>query len=101
MRGNPTAPFGVTANGANDPEQVAARKAAQAALDLKQTEFNAQGVEMNQRYESSAVIPDIRADPEKWLRDRDLYNQPTTRPGPRFRTRGSSDRTVRACRRWT
>ena len=37
------------------PEGVAARKAAQAALDLKQTEYNAQGVEMNQRYESSAV----------------------------------------------
>ena len=39
------------------PEGVASRKAAQAALDLKQTEFNAQGVEMNQRNESSAEIP--------------------------------------------
>jgi 2,4-dichlorophenol 6-monooxygenase len=66
------------------PAGVAARKAAQAALDLKQTEFNAQGVEMNQRYESSAVIPDIGAGPEKWLRDRDLYNQPTTRPGAKI-----------------
>src|SRR5258707_13435912 len=66
------------------PEGVADRKAAQAALDLKQTEFNAQGVEMNQRYESSAVIQDIGAEPEKWLRDRDLYNQPTTRPGAKI-----------------
>jgi 2,4-dichlorophenol 6-monooxygenase len=66
------------------PEGVAARKAAQAALDLKQTEYNAQGVEMNQRYESSAVIPDIGTAPEKWLRDRDLYNQPTTRPGAKI-----------------
>jgi 2,4-dichlorophenol 6-monooxygenase len=66
------------------PEGVAARKAAQEALDLKQTEFNAQGVEMNQRYESSAVIPDNGAEPEKWLRDRDLYNQPTTRPGAKI-----------------
>src|SRR5258707_10736130 len=66
------------------PEGVAARKAAQAALDLKQTEFNAQGVEMNQRYESSAVLPDKGAEPEKWLRDRDLYNQPTTRPGAKI-----------------
>jgi 2,4-dichlorophenol 6-monooxygenase len=66
------------------PAGVAARKAAQAALDLKQTEFNAQGVEMNQRYESSAVIPDIGGEPEKWLRDRDLYHQPTTRPGAKI-----------------
>ena len=66
------------------PEGVAARKAVQAALDLKQTEFNAQGVEMNQRYESSAVIPDEGTKPEEWLRDRDLYNQPTTRPGAKI-----------------
>lgn len=66
------------------PEGVAARRAMQAALDLKQKEFNAQGVEMNQRYESSAVIPDKDAEPEKWLRDRDLYNQPTTRPGAKI-----------------
>lgn len=63
------------------PEGVAARKAAQAALDLKQTEYNAQGVEMNQRYESSAVIADKGAEPEVWRRDRDLYHQPATRPG--------------------
>jgi 2,4-dichlorophenol 6-monooxygenase len=66
------------------PEGVAARKAVQAALDLKQTEFNAQGVEMNQRYESSAVIPDKGAAPENWRRDRDLYHQPTTRPGAKI-----------------
>ncbi len=66
------------------PEGVAARRAMQAALDLKQKEFNAQGVEMNQRYESSAVIPDKDAEHEKWLRDRDLYNQPTTRPGAKI-----------------
>ena len=66
------------------PKGVAARKAVQAALDLKQTEFNAQGVEMNQRYESSAVIPDVGAEPEMWRRDRDLYNQPTTRPGAKI-----------------
>ena len=55
-----------------------------AALDLKQTEINAQGVEMNQRYESSAVIPDAGAEPETWRRDRDLYHQPTTRPGAKI-----------------
>jgi 2,4-dichlorophenol 6-monooxygenase len=66
------------------PEGVAVRKAVQAALDLKQTEFNAQGVEMNQRYESAAVIPDNGAEPETWRRDRDLYHQPTTRPGAKI-----------------
>ena len=66
------------------PEGVAARKAAQAALDLKQTEFNAQGVEMNQRYESRPSFPDEGAKPEEWRRDRDLYNQPTTRPGAKI-----------------
>jgi 2,4-dichlorophenol 6-monooxygenase len=66
------------------PEGVAACKAVQAALDLKQTEFNAQRVEMNQRYESSAVISDEGSKPEEWRRDRDLYNQPTTRPGAKI-----------------
>lgn len=66
------------------PDGVAARKAAQAALDLKQTEYNAQGTEMNQRYESSAVIPDVGGEPEKWRRDRGLYSQPTSRPGAKI-----------------
>ena len=66
------------------PDGVAARKAAQAALDLKQTEYNAQGVEMNQRYESSAVIPDAGRRTGEWRRDRDLYNQPTSRPGAKI-----------------
>jgi 2,4-dichlorophenol 6-monooxygenase len=39
---------------------------------------------MNQRYESSAVIPDKVTKPEEWRRDRDLYNQPTTRPGAKI-----------------
>jgi 2,4-dichlorophenol 6-monooxygenase len=30
------------------------------------------------------VIPDKGAEPEIWLRDRDLYNQPTTRPGAKI-----------------
>ena len=28
------------------------------------------------------MIPDASAEPEKWRRDRDLYNQPTSRPAP-------------------
>jgi 2,4-dichlorophenol 6-monooxygenase len=66
------------------PEGVAARKAAQTALDLKQTEFNAQGVEMNQRYQSSAVLSETGAEPESWRRDPELYHQPTTRPGAKI-----------------
>lgn len=66
------------------PDGIAARKAAQLALDLKQTEYNAQGVEMNQRYQSLAVISDVDVEPEVWRRDRDLYHQPTTRPGAKI-----------------
>jgi 2,4-dichlorophenol 6-monooxygenase len=66
------------------PEGVARRRAIQEALDLKQTEFNAQGFEMNQRYRSSAVLEDSGAEPEKWLRDPLLYNQATTRPGAKI-----------------
>lgn len=61
---------------------VEARLAAQKALELKQSEFNAQGVEMNQRYESEAVINE--AEPETWFRDKELYLQATTRPGAKI-----------------
>lgn len=66
------------------PDGVAARKAVEDALDLKQTEFNAQGTEMNQRYASGAVIPDPNGQPEIWQRDPQLHVQPTTRPGAKI-----------------
>jgi 2,4-dichlorophenol 6-monooxygenase len=66
------------------PDGVAARKAIQAALDLKNTEYNAQGVEMNQRYASTAVLEDTGAEPESWTRDPELHVQPTTRPGAKI-----------------
>jgi len=66
------------------PDGVAARRAVQDALDLKNTEFNAQGVEMNQRYDSGAVVPDQPSKPEVWARDQQLYNQATTRPGAKL-----------------
>ena len=59
-----------------------ARLKAEEALRLKQTEFSAQGVEMNQRYESAAVVGETEA--EVWNRDRELYLQPTTRPGAKI-----------------
>lgn len=54
------------------------------ALELKNYEFNAQGVELNQRDESSAVIPDEGAVPEHFEQDRQLHLQATTRPGAKL-----------------
>ncbi|MET7478619.1 FAD-dependent monooxygenase [Streptomyces sp. NPDC005648] len=53
------------------------------AVQLKHFEFSAHGVEMNQRYVSSAVVPD-EGPAEEWRRDRDLYAQPSTRPGAKL-----------------
>ncbi|MBS1129636.1 MAG: 2,4-dichlorophenol 6-monooxygenase, partial [Proteobacteria bacterium] len=66
------------------PEGVKARKAAQEALELKNREFNGQGVEMNQRYASTAIIPEAGANEEVWKRDRELYLQASTRPGAKI-----------------
>ncbi len=63
------------------PEGVAVRRALLDAIDLKHMEFNAQGIEMNQRYNSNAVLIDLSCGPETWARDHRLYAQPTTRPG--------------------
>ncbi|MGE0774628.1 MAG: 2,4-dichlorophenol 6-monooxygenase, partial [Sphingomonadaceae bacterium] len=56
----------------------------EAALDVKQTEFNAEGIEMNQRYVSSAIIQDASVPPEEFARNPILYHQPTTRPGAKI-----------------
>ena len=66
------------------PAGVAAREALVKAVELKNTEFNAQGTELNQRYESCAVLPDRDAGEETWERDRGLYLQATTRPGAKL-----------------
>lgn len=65
-------------------EGVARRDALAKALDLKNYEFNAQGVELNQRCVSDAVIPDPQAGEEVWKRDPELYLQATTRPGAKI-----------------
>lgn len=64
------------------PEGVALRDALYKALDHKNTEFNAHGTELNQRYTSSAVISD--PEEEVWDRDPGLYLQATTRPGAKL-----------------
>lgn len=66
------------------PEGVAARAKLYAALDLKNHEFNAEGVELNQRYASVAIVEEPDAAPEVFERDRELYVQATTRPGAKL-----------------
>jgi 2,4-dichlorophenol 6-monooxygenase len=66
------------------PDGVAVRAALVAAVELKNYEFNAQGVELNQRYSSTAVIADPTAAPEEFARDPQLYLAATTRPGAKL-----------------
>jgi 2,4-dichlorophenol 6-monooxygenase len=66
------------------PEGVARRAALNDALALKNYEFNAQGVELNQRCVSAAVIPDAEAGEETFARDPQLYLQATSRPGAKI-----------------
>lgn len=66
------------------PAGVARRSALAEALKLKNYEFNAQGVELNQRCVSEAVIPEPDAAEEVWKRDPQLHVQPTTRPGAKL-----------------
>ncbi|MCT1833909.1 FAD-dependent monooxygenase [Kocuria palustris] len=65
------------------PEGRATRDAVRRALELKDYEFNAHGVELGQAYESSAVLGDGTPAPEP-TRDPDLYYEPSTRPGVRL-----------------
>ena len=66
------------------PEGVALRQQLDDALTLKETEWNAEGVEKNQRYVSTAVVPEAGAEPEQWLRDREVFAQVTSRPGAKM-----------------
>lgn len=52
------------------------------ALEIKNYEFNGQGVELNQRYCSNAIVPEIEE--EVFKRDAQLYLQATTRPGAKI-----------------
>lgn len=75
-------------------EAIAARKDATAdgaavrakvreAMEVKNYEFNAHGVELGQRYVSTAVVADDR-DPTENPRDPELYYQAGTDPGVRL-----------------
>ena len=65
------------------PEAARQRIALKEALELKDYEFNAHGVELGQRYASTAVVPDGTPEPD-YTRDRELYYHPTTWPGARL-----------------
>jgi 2,4-dichlorophenol 6-monooxygenase len=64
----------------NTPEAARQREALRKAILFKSYEFNCHGVEMNQRYQSAAVVPDGTPMPP-YERDHELYYQPTTWPG--------------------
>ncbi|MEH2401017.1 FAD-dependent monooxygenase [Nostoc sp.] len=78
-------------HGEGGPEQLKSagseaalqRKQLQAAIAGEQYEFNAHGVEMNQRYVSSAVVSD-GSEPRAYPLDEELYYLPTTWPGARL-----------------
>jgi 2,4-dichlorophenol 6-monooxygenase len=59
------------------------RDAIREAIAFKKYEFDAHGVEMNQRYASDAVVTDGQMEPAFEL-DPELHYQPTTWPGARL-----------------
>ncbi len=65
------------------PKARAQREKLREALELKDYEFNAHGVELGQRYRSCAVVGDGTAEPQR-TRDPELYYHPTTWPGARL-----------------
>jgi 2,4-dichlorophenol 6-monooxygenase len=59
------------------------REALRKAIAFKKYEFDCHGVEMNQRYQSSAVIADGKTAPGAGI-DMELHYVPTTSPGARL-----------------
>ena len=69
---------------ADDTEDgVRRRDGLRKALELKDYEFNALGVELGQRYTSAAVVGDGTPEPA-YDRDPELHHHPTTWPGARL-----------------
>jgi 2,4-dichlorophenol 6-monooxygenase len=73
----------IAARGDNSPQAAAQREQLRKALELKDYEFNAHGVELGQRYASGAVVTDGTPEPA-YTRDPELYYHPTTWPGARL-----------------
>ncbi|MFD7293579.1 FAD-dependent oxidoreductase [Streptomyces sp. NPDC059897] len=64
----------------NTPAGAAKRAALVRAMELKNYEFNAHGVELGQHYTSAAIVPDGTERPAP-ARDADLYYEMSTVPG--------------------
>jgi 2,4-dichlorophenol 6-monooxygenase len=73
----------MAARRSNTPGAATQRQKLRDAIAFKSYEFDAHGVEMNQRYRSAAIVGDGTAEPA-WQRDPELYYQPTTWPGARL-----------------
>jgi 2,4-dichlorophenol 6-monooxygenase len=73
----------IDARGDRTAEGAERREALRKALELKDYEFNAHGVELGHRYASGAVVGDGTPEPVP-DRDPELYYQPTTWPGARL-----------------
>ncbi|WP_305784053.1 FAD-dependent oxidoreductase [Symbioplanes lichenis] len=73
----------IASRGEETPEGAARREQLRKALELKDYEFNAHGVELGQRYASGAVISDGTPEPS-YTRDPELFYHPTTWPGARL-----------------
>ena len=65
------------------PEAEEQRKKIRDAIAFKVYEFDAHGVEMNQRYRSDAIVTDLEPEPP-FEKDAELHYQPTTWPGARL-----------------
>lgn len=76
------------------PEHESLRAEFHDAVDVKRFEYQAHGFEMNQRYRSSAIVPDESA-PEEFERDAVLYAQPSARAGAKVPHAWVADRAGR------
>jgi 2,4-dichlorophenol 6-monooxygenase len=65
------------------PEAAEQREKLRKAIAFKSYEFNAHGVELNQRYKSAAIASDGTPEPA-YARDAELYYHATTWPGARL-----------------
>jgi 2,4-dichlorophenol 6-monooxygenase len=72
---------GLAACLAEDAEGAKRRRELEAAIELKNYEFNAHGVELDQRYVSAAVIDPV---PEIRPPGHELSHRPITRPGAKI-----------------
>jgi 2,4-dichlorophenol 6-monooxygenase len=73
---------GLAALRAPDARGAERRRELADAVRLKHYEFSAHGVELNQRYASTAILTEAAG--ETFARDPELYHQPAARPGARL-----------------